>query len=426
MPWRVLTQPLKWVVTLAVFAGLLGLAHLAHEEAKEERAREKGGEKKAEKPKGPEGVVELDPEAVKELKIQTTAARETKWRKHFVVYGRVVPNPRATAELRAAFAGTVRDADKPAWPMPGGPVQAGKVLGRLDIRVGPQERLDLETKLAEARLKEQGAKDVLAVHEERLSRLRMAGGGVSQAELDTARVQAAEARMKLAVARGAVAIWEGALKAIAGRKASAWSQPLAAPLSGEVVQLAALPGAVVQPGDLLVRVVDFRRVLARVDFSAAALAQGSPPQLELAAVAGPSEDTKTRMPFVKARRVGPAPQVDATSQLAGYWYEVAASADAPGPVWRPGLFVNGQYADPAADEQSAVAVPLTALLYHEGRTVVYVREGPKKFERRKVQVLGQEGTEAFLSEGVRAGEAVVSARAQVLLSRERQGEGDND
>jgi hypothetical protein len=52
------------------------------------------------------------------------------------VYGRVVPNPRATAEVRAAFAGTLR-ARPGAWPALGAWATAGQVLGWVDIRVGP-------------------------------------------------------------------------------------------------------------------------------------------------------------------------------------------------------------------------------------------------------------------------------------------------
>ena len=71
-------------------------------------------------------------------------------------------------------------------------------------------------------------------------------------------------------------------------------------------------------------------------------------------------------------------------------------------------------------------MPATSLLYHDGRALVYVRLSPGRYERREVRVLGRDGGRWVLSEGVVAGEPVVSARAQVLLSEEFRGEADND
>jgi multidrug efflux pump subunit AcrA (membrane-fusion protein) len=95
-------------------------------------------------------------------------------------------------------------------------------------------------------------------------------------------------------------------------------------------------------------------------------------------------------------------------------------------VWRPGLFVKALVKVPDAKPRTAVAVPEGALLYHQGRALVYVRVGPGRFERREVQVLGRDGTRWALAGGVEAGERVVSHRAQVLLSEEFRTEADND
>jgi len=83
------------------------------------------------------------------------------WQQRTPVYGRVVPNPLATAELRSAFAGTLRAAPDSAWPAPGRRVRAGQVLGWVDLRIGPQERLDLQVKLREATARLLGAEKVI-------------------------------------------------------------------------------------------------------------------------------------------------------------------------------------------------------------------------------------------------------------------------
>jgi hypothetical protein len=440
MRWSGIIVLVKWPLTLAVLGCLLGLGYLVHREAREERAeearRERGDDEDDKVRQPAESIIKLRADQVASLDLKDASARLVQWQPHTVVFGRVVPNPRATGEARAAHAGTLRPAGGP-WPALGDTVRAGQVLGWLDVRVGPQERLDLQSKLREAQLKELGAEDVLKIQQDRAARLEVAGGGVSRAELDAARVQVAEARTHLAVAKAAVKAWEDALRAIDGqgdRKDSTWSQPLAAPLAGEVTEVAARPGMAMQAGDLVARVVDFRKALIRVDLPAHALAGGPPPALELFTAAdapigeegmlAPAPRAAQARP-VRAVAMGPAPQVDPASQRAGYWYEASAAArgdgkdgaQPPAGTWRPGLFVKAYLPVPGTKPEPAVAVPATALLYHEGQTVVFVRTRPDTFERRAVRALGREGDRWILGDGVRPGERVVTHRAQVLLSQ---------
>jgi hypothetical protein len=432
MPWSGLFSLLKWPLTLAVLGCLLGLAYLAHEQAgqqpAEERRPDQGGDA--------EGVVKLTAEQVRTLDLRDAPARAISWQPRIVVYGRVVPNPRATAEVRAALAGTLRPGPDGAWPALGATLKAGQGLGWLDVRIGPHERLDLEAKLRQARLQEQGAEDVVKIQQERVARLDLAGGGISRAELDAARVQLAEARTHLAVARGAVKQWEEAVHAIdsqGDKKDSIWSQPLTVPIAGEITEIPARPGMALQAGDLVARVVDFHMALVRVDLPANAVAAGPPPALELFAAAdAPAGEEGMLAPVpradqgrpIRAIPIGPAPRVDAASQTVGYWYEAPATSPMTGAIagppptgaWRPGLFVKGYLAVAGAKPRPAVAVPATALLYYQGRTILFVRARPDTFERREVAVLGRQGDDWILAEGVRPGDRVVTQRAQALLS----------
>jgi hypothetical protein len=129
---------------------------------------------------------------------------------------------------------------------------------------------------------------------------------------------------------------------------------------------------------------------------------------------------------VAATLAGPAPQVDVASQFAGFWYEVKLSPTTGNVLWRPGLQVTAQVPRLGAKPESAVSVPADALLYHEGRTLVYVQVEPYKFQRREVTLLGSEGGRWILrratgSVGVKPGEKVVSQQAQLLLSEEFRG-----
>jgi hypothetical protein len=112
------------------------------------------------------------------------------------------------------------------------------------------------------------------------------------------------------------------------------------------------------------------------------------------------------------------------AQTAGYYYQLDGPAREG--TWRPGLFVQAAVADPKGQTTDAVTIPASAILYHQGRALVYVELNPGRFERREIQLLGRDGATAYVSRGVRSGERVVTQHAQVLLSEEFRGDADDD
>jgi RND family efflux transporter MFP subunit len=420
-----LSPPWAWIVAVGSLACLLALAYLVHQYVRSERLAESGGEAVQVPRSSVNRVVKLGAELAASHGIVAVPARPVSWERRSAVYGRIVPNPQATVEVRAPFAGILREMPDALWPMVGREVRGGQPLGRLDIRVSSLERLDLQAKLGEARRKLEGSEEVLRIQQGRLERLRKVSGAaiVTQRELDDGQVAIADARTQAEMARASAELWDRALQAINrrdGRTETGWSEFLTAPIGGEVTELFARPGTTVEPGTAILRLVDFRRVLVRMDLPPTVLAAGAPAEIEL--TAGTEQGAVQR-----AVLIGPAPQVDAASQLAGYWYEIRPSDKSRmTQAWRPGLFVRAAVRSQAGQPVAAVAVPHSALLYHEGRSLVYVRISPGRFERREVQVLGQDGTDWVLADGVTAGEAIVSRQAQVLLSEEFRSDQDND
>ncbi len=456
MSLRTFVVPLKWLVTLLALAALLAAAGLVNREFSKNRGGE-AGEESGEPEHVDKGVIKLSTESALSHGLKDEPVREVSWLERVTVYGRVVPNPRATVEIRAPFAGLLRAAPDKPWPALGSAVAAGQVVAWLDIRVGPLERLELQAKLAEARLKQKGAEKILKTREERAASVK--GSPVfSGKEQDEVRVQLAEAKTALDTAKAAVKLWEEALADIdrqSEAKSSTWSYRLTAPIEGEVTELAGRAGMFIEAGGLIARLVDFRRALVRLDIPQEALSAGSPPAVAVFAAAtvppglrGAANRTEgsNSVSSTRAFLVGTAPGVDATSQLLGYWYEVRTETDYDGApntgnssTWRPGLFVKAHLKIPQAKPRTAFSVPTTALLYHQGRALVYVRlassgsERTVRYKRREVQVLGRDGERWVLAEGVTEGDgvtkddAVVSHSAQVLLSEEfKQGGADND
>ncbi len=452
----------KWLLTLALLSGLCAAAYFVHGEMQVERAREASGDKVQSPRRARDGIVDLGVEMAERLGVQDEAAKAVPWSEQVPVYGRVVPNPRATSEVRSPFPGTLRANSEKPWPAPGQWVRSGEVLGLVDVRVGPQERLALQNTLNDARLKYQGVQEVLKVQEDRVKRLKKLESGevISRKELDDALVALADAKTQVATTKASVELYEKALERIGGgevSKDSPWQQPLTAPGDGEVTQLLGRAGMAVEAGSVVLQLVDFRRPLVRLDFAPLVLREGAPLKLTLYPVsATPSPaagildqpEGADRTPPARATLIGPAPQIDLSSQFVPYWYEVekvppsvtgkkdtpADEAGSPkNALWRPGLQVKAYLKAQNAKPQEAISVPATAVLFHAGRALVYMRREAGKYERREVRLLGREEDRWVLARsqglpgnGVAPGEAVVFRQAQVLLSEEFRGDVGND
>jgi hypothetical protein len=436
---------LKWIIAAVLMTGLLAGAYRINDWVQGNRALEAADDKVDSASRAKNRIVKLGQELAESHGLKDEPATAVAWYPRVTAYGRVVPNPQATAEVRSPFAGTLRSTPDQPWPTLGGWLRSGQVLGRIDIRAGPTERLDIQAKLAEAEAKLAAAEKVLRIEEERLQRFGKISGEkvIAPYELDNARKLEAEARGQVMTAKAAVNLWKEAwdiLQRRSEQSLSHWTEPLTAPAEGEVIDLVGRPGMSIESGGLIARVVDTRRPLVRLELPPEVLASGpAPSHVDLFAIRatarqlGSTDTVDTPVPAVPATLIGPAGEVDPASQFAGYWYEVGFGKKldvngngSAGMAWRPGLFVQAHLKTTEAKPQEAVSIPLAALLFHSGRTLVYVRVGPGRFERREVRVLGREGDRWILAAGVAAEEPVVSRHAQVLLSEEFKPLGDLD
>jgi hypothetical protein len=452
--FRLLIISLKWIFTLGAVAGALVGAYFVHEQMAAERAAE-GGE--GTKPAGTlnsAGDISIKASTARDS-LTVAKLKEVEWVPRASVYGRVVANPSATSEVRAAFAGRLRPANGKKWPGLAAHVKAGDVLGLLEVR-GPQDRLDLQSKLTEAKARLEGTRKLLSIQQERVDRFKAAPSSFARSELDAALVALAEAETQLSTSEAAVKLWQEALTALdqAGDlKQVTWTMPVTAPGDGEVTELLARPDMVLESGGLIARVVDFGKVLVRVDIPLN-LRTTPLPTLELfvlpalpPAFEGPTNQPEppTTPQAVPTELVGISPQVDPTLQATGYLYKLASGAGKePGgldlALWRPGLFVKGYLPINAAKPVSGFAVPRSALLFHQGRALIYRRVYPSEppqpgppakfhtFRRVEVNVLGRDGDTWIVTAGLdlTAGDLVVTEGALLLLSEEFRSTVDND
>jgi hypothetical protein len=429
---------LKWALALLATGALVVGAFLARDLISE--AQPAIGESINKKLEG--GRIKLSAKEA-DLNTQVDKVKEIDWLPKVAVYGRVVSNPDATTEVRAAFAGRLRSVDGANWPTIAAHVKSGERLGSLEVRP-IQDRLDLVSKLSDAKVKLEGARKVWFLQQDRVKRFELAQPSIARSELDAALVALAEAETQVAVSEAAAKLWQDALAALTQNgdlKRITWTLPIVYPSNGEITELVGRPDMLVEAGTLIAKVVDFRKTLVRVDVPVDVQAP-PPPTLELSlpaptppGFAGPTNrpEPAEAAPRFKGTLLGAAPQVDVTSQASGYLYQVtgteAGKDGSPGKLLRPGLFVKA-LVDGAGKAVSALAVPQAALVYHQGRALVYIqlpakeqakaaeRQEARYFQRVEVNVLGRAGDRIAITGFLAEGDAVVSEGAVYLLSAE--------
>jgi hypothetical protein len=368
--------------------------------------------------KEPKGVRLKRPQDAEYRGIEAQGVTDAQWRPKLHIDGRVVPNPHATLEIRAPFAGVLRVEAAESKLRLGASVEPHDTLAMFDARFTPTEGLDLKTKLVEAEARHKSAEEVVKIRQERLGRLdKLPVGLVSQDEADTASVQLSEARMQANVALTQWKIWKQALEAV-GKKTVI--VPIQSPIAGEIAEIGMQPGTNVDAGQMIARIVDFRRVLVRLDFPTAATSEKPPTPIYVKALDSPVE--------WRASLRGRAPNLEPGLQKASWLYEIVPDKNDASPRWQAGLFATARLDDLTRKPVSAIAIPASALLVHQGRTLVYVEKRLGRYERREVQLLGRSDSTLYVaSEGWLAGEdRVVTRGAQVLLSEEFRNDTDED
>jgi membrane fusion protein, heavy metal efflux system len=91
-----------------------------------------------------------------------------------------------------------------------------------------------------------------------------------------------------------------------------------------------------------------------------------------------------------------------------------AIADNPQNLLKPGMFITVELS--GSDEASRLQIPLSAVQEHEGRKFVFLHKGEEQFERRDVTLGESNDTSILVTDGLKAGEAVVVNGGFVLKS----------
>ncbi|BCU79236.1 hypothetical protein [Luteolibacter sp. LG18] len=169
-------------------------------------------------------------------------------------------------------------------------------------------------------------------------------------------------------------------------------------------ELAALDGD--ERAKLVASLVSGKTAFVRADLPAGESFEGEPVSARMTVLG--REDK----PFATAR-IKPATAVDPKTLAQAYMLRVE---DGQFPL-RPGMALDIVFQVPG-EVLKGIVIPREAVVRHEGKGWVYVRTEDEEFTRREVALDSPVQDGWFVKEGVEAGETVVVAGAQALLSRE--------
>jgi hypothetical protein len=347
--------------------------------------------------------VKFDRETQQRMGIRTEPVSALTKRREVVAYGHLEEDPSRSFVLRAPVAGTVRGIADRQWPDTGQTVADQSVIGRIEPRLAPADRITLGDRLAAARADMESSSASLTTARGALDRARTLNAddkNVSDKAVQEAEVRVAAEQARLTAAGQTVKLIESSLT-------STRDSALALEMErgGQVVEVLVHPGESVESGQPILRVARFDQLLARVDVPAGDTVVAT---ITAASIVPLGQEDRP----VRGERVALAAAVDPKTQGQPFLFRVSDSSQS----LRPGLSVTAYLEIPGA-ARSGVVVWRSAVVRQSGKAWVYVQTADDQFARREVALEEPTG-EGWFTHSLSSGDRVVTTGAQTLLSEE--------
>jgi cobalt-zinc-cadmium efflux system membrane fusion protein len=336
-------------------------------------------------------LVNLDDDALRDLRLTTTRARRQRATEEVLAFGEIALHEDAAADVVAPLPAVI---ERLAAPI-GARVSKGQTLAVLRSPDLGRARAEIIATNAQIHAAEQ--------HLTRQVAVVAAGVAPKRAE--------EQARMELAVARASQQAALAKLGALAvGLEVPKDPERMArfvlrAPRSGTVSERPVLPGAAAPAGGLIYRIADLRRLwlIAHVyERESVRLRPGMPARVTLPAFPGDRFEGRV------AVSTG---IVDASSRTV----VVRVSVADPKRRLRPGMAASAAFAV-AMGAKAIVTVPVAAVQRVEGAWSVFLPRTKTSFERREVARGRELGGDLEILRGLREGEEVVVEGAFLLAA----------
>ncbi len=329
------------------------------------------------------------------LEFATAVAAKRSLRDSVVVPGDVRPRSGGEVEVTAPVTGRLAASGR--LPVIGVAVSQGVTLATIvPLTPAPADRPSLELGVSQARTALDLARRDLA-RSERL----LAVGAIPAKRVEEARAAEASGAAQLRAAEQRLEQYEISRRAD-GPAGSASAFAVRAPISGVVAEVAAIPGANVNQGDRLLRLIAVDRVYVAANVPEAEvprLSRLTGAEVEIAGLAHP-------MPA--GRVISRASLIDPRSRTLSVLFEVTNPnrSLAIGQSVSVRLFLSGTV--------EAVAVPESSVVDDGGRPVVFIQKEGEAFARRPVKLGVREGNLVQIPEGLQPGERIVTKGAYLI------------
>jgi hypothetical protein len=359
-----------------------------------------------------EPILRLDSATQTRIGLRTQLLTSQSMRPEIVAYGRLEEDPSRSFVLRAPISGILHYAPGRDWPSMGARLADGAVIGIIEPRLTPAERIGLSNQLATAQSELKATTASASAAQAAYERARILNAdnkNISDRVLQdaAARLQAEEARLHAATET--VKQLQRSLQS----SDPAGTRRLAVERGGEVVELIAQPGEAIEPGSPILRVAKLNQLLARVDIP---VGEHIPPSVASARIVPVGFENRP----VLARRIAIA--IPTATSLPGHPQQAQGEAFLFRLTefrfgLRPGVAVTA-YIDVPGPLQAGVIVPQSAIVRAQGLGFAYVQTAPDQFVRKQIS-LGHLATRGyFTTDNFQPGDRVVVVGSQSLLSEE--------
>jgi len=365
---------------------------------------DKPAERVSQTPAG-DPLLRLEPASQTRIGLRVQVLAPQIMQPEIVAYGRLEEDPSRSFMLRSPIAGTLHFAPSRDWPSMGQYLADNALVGLIEPRLMPAERIGLTNQLATARSEFSASTASVAAARSAYKRVRILNAdnkNVSDRVVEDARtrLEAEEARLKAAT--DTVRLLENSLQS----EGPTGNRPLTVERGGEVVEIMAQPGESIEPGSPILRIARLDRLLARVDVPPG---QHVPASATAARIYAVGYETTP----IAAERVALAATVDPKSQGESFLFRLTGTLFG----LRPGLAVTARINVPGAKKQGIV-IPRGAIVRVAGRSYAYVQTNTNEFVRKEVPLDNPFGDGYFTTPNFSAGDRVVIEGAQILLSEE--------
>ena len=357
-----------------------------------------------------ETIIRIAQPVQERIGLRTALAEQASLAPELIAYGRLEEDPSHSFTVRSPVAGTLQVGQRAPWPSVGQTVAASTVIGSVQPRIAPTDRVTLTNQLATARSDTDSAAATVETARAAYERARVLNAdakNVSDRVVEEARSRLETERARLAASRETVRTIDSSLQS----DGPAGSTPLVLQSEGTVVEIMAQPGESVEAGTPVLRISRLDRLVARIDLP---LGDNLPSGAITARIAPAGQEHQA----LEADRIAIAAIVDQKAPGQAFLFRLRESRFG----LRPGLAVTA-YIPTTSAKRAGVTVPTSSVVRLSGKAYVYVQSATEQFTRKEIRTDSPTASGYFVGNQLAPGTRIVLTGAQTLLSEEFKPEG---